>query len=369
MKKTILLLLAVLTVILCFTSCQNSDVPRGMKLASDTSKVHYSLYVPKNWIIDSMDNISACHVSDRDRTSISIKKTSYSDEAVWWNDYKNAVTSTFDDFTLLTDGEDIVISKLNAKKYVFTCSFHGESFYKYEIIDVKNGDSVYEISIKYQGLTNDGKIIYTDTQHADNIKKILESFKFNESLSDGSEVIYNADNTPESMKCASNTKIVDYCLFVPSAWVVEKTVGTVSSAYVSESDKTNISVMQWNVNSYNYDAWWSEYKLQLFSAFDRDALIYDDKGQAKVDENGYIMHLESDIVKFKSEGVDAKVGENNCKKYEYSVKIGGHVYDYTVFSVMHRASVYVMTFTFDSQNDNTIYNNDIDMITKNFRFN
>ncbi len=366
--KKLLTLFSIIFVLLFLFSCQNSDVPRGMKLASDTSKVHYSLYVPKSWIIDSMDNISACHVSDRDRTSISIKKTSYSDEAVWWNDYKNAVTSTFDDFALLTDGEDIVISALNAKKYVFTCSFHGESFYKYEIISVQNSDSVYEISIKYQGLTKDGNINYTDTQHADTIKSILNNFKFNESLSDGSEVIYNADNTPNNMKCASNTKIVDYCLFVPSAWVVEKTVGTVSSAYASESDKTNISVMQWNVNSYNYDAWWSEYKLQLFSTFDRDALIYDDKGQVKVDENGYVTHLDSEIVTLKSEGVDAKLGENNCKKYEYSVKIGGNVYEYTVFSVMHRASVYVMTFTFDSQNDNTVYNADIEKITQNFRF-
>ena len=367
--KKILTLFSIIFVLLFLFSCQNGDVPRGMKIASDTSKVYYSLYVPKSWIIDSMDNISSCHVSDSDRTSISIKKTSYSDEAKWWSDYKGAITSTFDDFILISEGEDTVISTLNAKKYVFTCSFHGESFYKYEIISVKHGESVYEISIKYQGLTKDGTVTYTDATHKENIDKILSNFKFNSNLTDSGEVVYNVENTPSDMKCASNTDIVDYCLFVPNAWVVEKTVGTVSSAYVSETDKTNVSVMQWNVVSYNYDAWWSEYKLQLFSTFDRDALIYDDKGQVKVDENGYITHLNSEIVTLKSEGVDAKLGENNCKKYEYSLKIGGNVYEYTVFSVMHRSSVYVMTFTFDSENDNTVYSADIEKITQNFRFN
>ena len=369
MKKILPLLFALLTILLCLVSCQKGDTPSGMKLASDTSRVQYSLYVPKSWIIDSSDNVSAAHVSDTDRTGISIKKTSYTDESAWWSDYKNAVSSTFSDFNLTAECEDIVIDKLNAKKYVFTCSFHGESFHKYEVISVKSGDSVYEISIKYQGSSKDGKISYTDEMHKDAIKKILDNFKFNDALTEGNEISYQEENTPEGMECASDTKIVDYCLFVPSSWIVEKTVGTVSSAYVSESDKTNVSVMQWNVDSYDYNKWWNEYKLQLFSSFDRSALILDDKGQGKVDENNNIQHLESDIVKLKSEATDTKLGENEAKKYEYSVKIGDSVYDYTVFATMHRASVYVMTFTFKAENDNTAYNADIDKITTNFRFN
>ncbi len=366
--KKIITILSIILVLIFVCSCQNGDVPSGMKLASDTSKVYYSLYVPKSWIIDSTDSVSACHVSDSDRTAISIKKTSYNDENTWWSDYKTAVSSTFNDFTLIAEGEDIVISKLNAKKYVFTCSFHGESFYKYEVISVKNGGSVYEISIKYQGASKDGKVSYTDEMHKDTITKILDNFKFNDALTEGGEISYQVENTPEGMECASNTKIVDYCLFVPSSWIVEKTVGTVSSAYVSESDKTNVSVMQWNVDSYDYNKWWNEYKLQLFSSFDRNALILDDKGQVKVDENNNIYHLESNIVKIKSEAADAKLGENDAKKYEYSVKIGDSLYDYTVFATMHRASVYVMTFTFKAENDNSAYNADIEKITTNFRF-
>ncbi|MBR2025182.1 MAG: hypothetical protein IKA02_05190, partial [Clostridia bacterium] len=342
MKKTLIILsLILMLVFIC--SCQNGDVPSGMKLASDTSKVQYSLYVPKSWVIDSMDTISSCHVSDSDRTGITVKKTSYKDENLWWNDYKTAISTTFDDFTLITENEDVVISKFNGKKFVFTCSFHGESFHKYEVIAIKNSDYVYEISIKYQGVTKNGVINYSDTNHADTMKKILDNFKFNDGLTEGGEVVFEAENTPESMKCASNIKIVDYFLFVPDSWTIEKTTGTVSSAYVSETDKTNVSVMQWNVNSYDYNAWWNEYKLQIYSAFDRNAIPSDDKGEVVTDENGKVNYLPSDIITITDEHLDFyKLGKEQytAKQYNYSVKIDGNVYDFQIIATMHKASVY-----------------------------
>ena len=370
MKKTLIIISIILTLIFV-CSCQSGDVPSGMKVASDTSKVNYSLYVPSSWVIDSMDTISASHVSDTDRTGITVKKTSYTDENLWWSDYKNAMSNTFDDFTLSNEGEDTVIDKLNAKKYVFTCSFHGESFHKYEVIAVKNAGYVYEISIKYQGVTKNGAISYSDENYKETFAKILEYFKFNEALSSGSEVVYEVENTPNDMKCASNTEIVDYCLFVPSSWVVEKTVGTVSSAYVSETDKTNVSVMQWNVNSYDYNAWWNEYKLQLYSTFDRSAIPFNDKNEVIVDENGKVNYSNSDIVTINEEFIDFyTLGEEKytAKQFKYSVKIEGNVYDFTVISTMHRASVYVMTFTFKGGSDMSLYQDDINKITTNFRF-
>lgn len=370
MKKTIILLLTVLTVLLCFVSCQSGDVPSGMKVASDTSMVYYSLYVPSSWVIDSMDTISASHVSDTDRTGITVKKTSYTDENLWWSDYKNAMSNTFDDFTLLNEGEDTIIDKLNAKKYVFTCSFHGESFHKYEIIAVKNGGYVYEISIKYQGITKNGAISYSDENYKDIFAKILENFKFNETLSHRSETVYEVENTPNGMECASDTDIVDYCLFVPITWTVEKTVGTVSSACVSENDKTNVSVMQWNVNSNDYNIWWNEYKLQLYSTFDRSAIPFNDKNEVIADENGKVNYLNSDIITISSEHTKFSGLGNELKaeKYTYSVKTEGNVYDFIVIATMHRASVYVMTFTFKGGSDMSLYQDDIDKITTNFRF-
>lgn len=367
MKKILIILFSTLTILFCLMSCSNNGVPSGMKVASDTSVVDYSLYVPKTWIIDSMDKVSTAHVSDSDRTSISVKKNNISSVDSWWQTYKSAITSTFDDLKIEVEGEDYVLAKLNGKKYAFTASFNNASYYKYEIIAVEKGGSVYEIMVQYQGIMKNGSVSYSNEGHAKTIKKILDNFKFNDGLDEGSEVVFEAEDTPENMKCASNAKIVDYYLFVPTNWVIEKTNGTVSSAYVSESDKTNISVMQWNYKG-DYARWWNEYKLQLFSTFDYDSIPLNDKGEAKVDENGNIEYLASDIVTINSEITDTKIGEKDAKKYTYSVKIGDSVYDYQVYAILNRASVYVMTFTFKNGCDMGLYQEDIDKILNNFRF-
>lgn len=367
MKKILIILFSIITMLFCLVSCSNDGVPSGMKVASDTSVVDYSLFVPESWIIDSMNTVSTAHVSDSDRTSISVKKNSIDSVDAWWQSYKNALSATFEDLKIEVENEDYVLASLNSKRFVFTASFNNASYYKYEIIAVKKGEYVYEIMIKYQGIMKDGTVSYSDEGHADTIKNILDNFKFNDALTEGSQTAYEAENTPDNMKCASNAKIVDYYLFVPDAWTVEKTSGTVSSAYISESDKTNVSVMQWNYTG-NYEKWWNEYKLQIYSTFDYSKIPLDDNNEAVVNEDGSVNYLESEIITVSNETTDTKLGEKDAKKYTYSVKIDDTVYDFHVYAVINRGSVYVMTFTFKADCDMSLYNEDIDKILSNFRF-
>jgi len=371
MKKAIILIFTLIFVCLCFASCKDDGIPDGMKLASDTSRVPYSLFVPQDWILDSStDIISSAHASESDRTSINIQGQSFSSLDAWWDNYKHALSNIFTDIQIQKENEDIQVGGLNAKRHIITGSFGQESYIMYELIGVIKDNTTYVFTISYPGTKKDDKITYTNDTHAESIKKILDNFKFNDKLTDKDDTVYEVKNTPEGMKPASNNDIVDYNLFVPSDWVVEVTNGTVSSAYVSEGDKTNVSVMQWNVGSYDYNSWWeSEYKLQLYNALDKNAIVLDDKGQAKVDENGKISYLPSDIISFKEEGLDAKLGENDAKKYTFSAKIGEGRYDYQVISSMHRSSIYVMTFTFKSGCDMSLYQSDVDKIISSFRFN
>ncbi len=362
MKKVFTLIFTFLTVCLLLVSCNKSDAPRGMKLASDTSKVYYSLYVPQGWVIDSStSNITSAHVSKFDRTSLNIQAQGNKTIDVWWTGYKSSVNATFEDFVIETENEDIIIGGINGKRYVFTVSFGDDSDLKYELIAVVKGEILYALTFSYYGTTKDGKTTYSDATNSEDIKKIKDNFKFNDTLTESSEPMYEAKNAPEGMKCASNAKIVDYYLFVPSAWTVEKTSGTISSAYVSEIDKTNVSVMQWNVSSYDYTAWWDgEYINQLYNAFDPKAI--------NKDENGKVSYSPSEIITIKETALDCKLGENDAKKYTYSVKIGEDVYDYQVIALMARASIYVMTFTYKNGCDMSVYNSDVEKIISNFRF-
>ena len=368
MKKISIIIFALLMVVLCLASCKDDGVPSGMKVASNTACVDYSLFVPKSWIIDSMDKVSSAHVSDNDSTGISVKINENTTYEKWWDSYKSALESTFKDLKIEVDGESTVVASLNAKKYTFTASFLSNSHYKYELYAIERNGSLYEIMIKYQGNTRDGTVTYTDEAYKDDIKDILDNFCFNDKLTENDEVTYEAKNTPQGMECASDDKIVDYHLFVPSEWVVEKTKDTVSSAYVSEADKTNVSVMQWNVGSYNFDSWWNEYKLQLYSAFDYASIPLDNDGNAVVNDDGTITFKDSSIITVRSEGTDLEISEEKAEKYTYSIKIQDKVYDFDVYAIMHRSSVYVMTFTFESGCDMSLYQEDIDKILSSFRF-
>ena len=369
-RKLIITVLLLLCIIFCVASCSDDGVPAGMKLASDTSLVEYSLFVPSEWVIDSStDRITSAHASKNDLTSVNLQKQAFDSLDNWWTTYKKSLSSMFKDLNILSENEDIVIGGLNAKKHIFTASFGEGSYFKYELIGVLKGNSAYVFTFTYTGVKNNDTITYSDEKHKDNIKKITDNFKFNDSLTEGEGVSFEVENTPEGMKCASDTEIVDYCLFVPNSWTIEKTGGTISSAYVSESDKTNINVMQWNINSYDFDLWWNKYKLQLFNAFDASKIPLNDKGEVITGEKESVEFLKSEILIFKEEGKDFKLGENDAKKYTYSVKMGDNVYDYEVFFTMHRASLYIMTFTFKSGCDMSIYQADIDKITSNFRFN
>ena len=369
MKKILILLFAILLSTLCLASCTSGDAPKGMKSAYNSSEAEFKLYVPNSWIIDSMNKISSAHVSDRDSTGISLKKTSYTSEAEWWSDFKASITSTFTDVSFITEDSDTVISGLNAKKNVFTASFTANSSYKYELYGIKSGDHVFEIMIKYEGITSNGSTTYTDEKYKDDIKKILDYVSFNNKPTESSDNIYEAESVPSGMKCASDVNIVDYYLFVPENWIVEKNGNAVSSAYVSESDKTNVSVMQWNVSTRDdYDYWWNEYKLQLYSAFDYSAIPLSDNGTVIADANGKVEYKESSIINVSEEGTAVSLNSNEGRKYTYSVKIDGTVYDFSVYALLHNASVYVMTFTFKQESDKSLYQADIDKILNNFRF-
>ena len=370
MKKILILLFAILISTLCLASCTSSDVPKGMKSAYNSSEVEFKLYVPESWIIDSMNKISSAHVSDRDSTGISLKKTSYTSEAEWWSAFKSSITSTFTKVNLILEDADDVISGLNAKKNVFTASFTPNSSYKYELYGIKSGDHVFEIMIKYEGITRDGNTTYTDERYKDDIKKILNNVSFNNKPTGSSDNGYEAESIPSGMKCASDISIVDYYLFVPSDWTVEKNGNAVSSAYVSESDKTNVSVMQWNVSTRDdYDYWWNEYKLQLYSAFDYSAIPLNDNGTVITDANGRVEYKKSSIITVsEEEGRVVSLNSNEGRQYTYSVKMGDTVYDFSVYALLHNASVYVMTFTFKQESDKSLYQADIDKILNNFRF-
>lgn len=138
------------------------------------------------------------------------------------------------------------------------------------------------------------------------------------------------NDVPKGMKRASDPEVADYDLFVPESWVLSESERAATQAFVSNSDRTNVLVMQWNVteDTRTVKDWWEkEYKPQVFNS----GAIQD----VKVENN---------------EGTSMTLDKVSATKYVYTGKIGDSYFKYEVIGCVAKGSIYVMQFTYMQDN-------------------
>ena len=198
-RKISILLLSVLLLGI-FSGCNNAIdgyAPKGyMEISADNAG--YKLYVPDNWIKDLSTGVTTAYVSESDRSNISFmafevdtsiiqaavgkgdssedtetvpeethdsvleaitteastdsttdSTTEDSDEKPeittaeeYWEYYSKEFERTFSDMEYVTKGEDMLLSKKAAKKYVYTATVTGEE-YKFMQVVMLNAGTVY----------------------------------------------------------------------------------------------------------------------------------------------------------------------------------------------------------------------------------
>ena len=169
MKKIIYAVFAFILCISMLASCSKADqfVPAGFKLASD-KKADYSLYVPEGWIVDMSTGVTTAYVSKEDRSNISFMGFELSDAIInigtpnggngeaegsdtennvpnistvdeYWAYYSSEFEKTFSDMTYEVEGENMLVSKNAAKKYVYTATVTGSEYKFMQIVTIKDG--------------------------------------------------------------------------------------------------------------------------------------------------------------------------------------------------------------------------------------
>ncbi len=161
MKTTLKkLLIALFAIFLCLgtVSCGDKDdfVPAGYKRASNKNADH-TLYVPEGWIVDISTGVTSARVSKADTSNISFMSFEL-DEAMlsaeeneekeildkFWDYYSAEFSKTFPDMKYDENafGANMLVSKLKAKKYIYTATVTGAE-YKFMQIVVIKGETVY----------------------------------------------------------------------------------------------------------------------------------------------------------------------------------------------------------------------------------
>ena len=137
--------------------------------------------------------------------------------------------------------------------------------------------------------------------------------------------------TEVEMKLASNTDIVQYLLYVPSDWTVkDRSASTV--AYVSEQNKSSVSVAQWNLTSEytTIDAWW--------------ALALDE-----------YTNTMPDFALVGEQGIARTLDGAEAKEYNYTARFSGVTYKYCVIASIDQGSIHVITYTSTEELFNEAY--------------
>lgn len=171
MKKIICTVFALILCVSALASCSKADefVPAGFKLASD-KKADYSLYVPEGWTVDMSTGVTTAYVSKEDRSNVSFMGFELSDAIInietpdaeggedeaessdngnevpdintideYWAYYSSEFEKTFSDMTYEAEGENMLLSKIAAKKYVYTATVTGSEYKFMQIVAIKDG--------------------------------------------------------------------------------------------------------------------------------------------------------------------------------------------------------------------------------------
>jgi len=353
MKKLLAILFVLLTLCLpVLTSCKDDGIPDGMKYATTQGVADYTLFVPEGWVLTmGTPTATAANASKSDRTGISVQRLSYQSYDEWWTDMRATINENLKDVSV-SDKESALIDGVDSVKYTVYGTWGENGYHKLVIYGIKHGDFVYSMVVTYPyAREKDGKKIYTDDYQAENVQKILDNFRFNDSQAAPTEPSYENDGAPQGMKRAGDPDIFDYNFFVPNDWTVQSPVteaySTISSAYSYNSvtqKNINVNIMQWNDTSDgNYELWWNEYKLQLDNAF-------------------------KDLKLSSPEISECQIAGNDARSAAFSASLGENTYNYEVYAVFHRASIHVITFTIKGQDSFDSYKDDINQIISSFNF-
>lgn len=173
MKKFFTLLTVIALAAAALISCEKSDVPDGMKLASGEA-VSYSLFVPEDWTLDLQTGITSAHATEGAPVSVSVTsydlKNTDSTPDEWWEINVSDLKAAFTDFTEVTTGAATVLDGINAKEYVYTAKLGGAEYTYHQVACVRDGGIVYIITYT---ATSD-----TYESNLETFNKITSNFRF-----------------------------------------------------------------------------------------------------------------------------------------------------------------------------------------------
>jgi len=158
----------------------------------------------------------------------------------------------------------------------------------------------------------------------------------------------NAGWVPAGMKLAS-TEAVDYTMYVPESWTVDVSTGIVS-AYVSVSDRSNVTMTAFNLGSddlyISLDEYWERYQGDLIATF--PDICYTEAeviSPAETTADGETIPAETAAPEHPGYPISTVMDNTAANKYYYTATVTGVTYKFMQLVSIRAGIAYVMTYT------------------------
>lgn len=337
--RTLTLLLAVCLLGACLIGCkslEDVDLPENMKHAT-VEGAYYRLYLPNDWNLLTETGVSGGYASMQNKAVIYVKEYDNPDALTaadfWSAILVPALLQTFD------DGQDVssltpMETKLNEHD-ALAIAYEGTremvTYQGQEVICPKD-DKIYVLTYCARKDLYEGYLGVFDT--------VKTNFAFKDTPFEPKDPINTVDpdaEAPEGMQLASNDDVA-YRFYVPKSWVLDKNLPT-SSAYVSESDRSNV-----NVTVYMPDE----------GAF----ATVDDYFNFCLDELKQAMTIQGEV-----ESEEITIDGRKGKVYRYTADIQGRAYRFAQAIASYRGMIYTVTYTATPDAFDTHYETYLDILS------
>lgn len=317
-------LAAVLLALACLVSlvsCRGGDdeeqVPDKMQCASREGDL-FRLYVPSSWNLLQEAGQSGAYFSMTDKVTVTVhaydNPDTLSADRYTKEVYLPSVEAGLGCQLQTEDGTPVggTLGGVAATVVSYSAAWGENKIFVSDILAAWEG-KIYVLSYRTGEETRD--------TYADIYAEIVKNFVFSDKPYPAKDPVNTVDpdaEAPEGMQLASNDDVA-YRFYVPAQWTLDRRLPT-SSAYVSESDRSNVSVTVYMPDSDHMTA------------------------------EEYFDMVQTELKNTLQEVSDASVEETEldgrpARIYTYRANVGGDTYCFVQTVAAYRGMVYTITYT------------------------
>lgn len=330
-REAALFLLLCLLLPLCLTGCgevtagaSGLETPQGMQDATRVGQ-DFAFFIPSGWAVDHSTGISIATPSTFSTVNVTAASFASSLSAEeYFKQSEDEIAAKFTDFAMVDEQPvTLIMDEAAAVCYTYTGKYYTGTEMQQSLYITRKDGRLYV-------LTYTASVEEADS-YRNQVKAIVDCFRFLTPTDSETPTPSPVEgDAPDGMRDIANSAINAYRFFIPEEWVTDMQTG-ITSAYVSESDRSSVS---------------------LTCTYPQNSAIRSIKDYWDALQTSY-KNLYTDyriISEQKESDAPTEIGGYDGAKYVFAGESGG--VSYRVMQIFFVRGSYIYTFTYTATEEN-----------------